>query len=105
MGKWDFDTLELVEYSKNPLFDIGYFLFTRAQIMEYFHIEEKKLKNFLNKIESSYLSNNFYHNSAHAADVTCSMFYLTRNGVEIQNNSLTDLDIFALIISAMCHDV
>lgn len=55
-------------------------------------------------VEEGYSKEIFYHNSLHAADVAISVLFLVKNGLE-KCDSLLDVDIFALMIGALCHDI
>jgi cAMP-specific phosphodiesterase 4 len=55
-------------------------------------------------VEKGYKNTNFYHHSLHAADVTNSVYFLLQSGLQLCGN-ITDLDFFALLIAAMCHDI
>ena len=46
----------------------------------------------------------YYHSGIHAADVLNSIVFLIYNGL-ISRGRLTDLDVFALIVSAITHDI
>jgi hypothetical protein len=68
-----------------------------------FEISTRKLIKFLLTIQSLYRDNNPYHNSIHAADVLqTTHIYLTTNNV---HSNFNDLEIFALLFSALVHDV
>jgi 3',5'-cyclic-nucleotide phosphodiesterase/cAMP-specific phosphodiesterase 4 len=59
---------------------------------------------FLSTVESKYNRHVYYHNSIHAADVLNSVVFLLHNGLW-RRGRLTDVDMFAIIISAITHDV
>lgn len=104
MEHWDFDTLALLEHTQNPLLEIGFSIFSKLGLATHFSIDSTKLRGFLQAVENCYSEHNFYHNSAHAADVACSTVYLTRNGIELCGG-ISDLEVFALVTSALCHDI
>ena len=65
-------------------------------------VSEDALYKFLQVIYSLYICND-YHNFYHAVDVLqCSHFILSD---PILRSELRDIDVFALLISAVCHDV
>lgn len=104
MDDWDFDTLSLADVSQDPCFELGYYAFTTLGLMELFGLSNQKLRSFLTAVERGYHKENFYHNSLHAADVTASTIFLIRNGIELSGN-LLDLEIFALVVAALGHDI
>ncbi|KHN85040.1 putative 3',5'-cyclic phosphodiesterase pde-1 [Toxocara canis] len=68
-----------------------------------FQIPYQTLENYLAALEVGYSKhNNPYHNIVHAADVTqSSHFMLSQTGLA---NSLSDLDLLAVIFGALIHD-
>ena len=103
-GEWNFDTLGLGLFTQKPLKEAGHYIFTTMGIKEQFKTPTKNLLNFMNAIDSMYVSSNHYHNAFHAADVTSSTVFLMRKGLQ-QCGKLLDIDVFALITAAMCHDI
>lgn len=45
-----------------------------------------------------------YHNDVHAADVLQTAFFILYNGKIKDKLKLKDVDIFAVLLSAICHD-
>ena len=82
LESWDFDVLALLEHTQNPLLEVGYSIFSQLGLASHFGISAVKLRTFLSSVENCYSERNFYHNSAHGADVACSLVFLIRNGVE-----------------------
>lgn len=77
-------------------------IFTDHSLPEAFNLDPVKLHNFFLEVSQLYFANP-YHNFRHAVDVTQSIYsYLTIGGAAKQ---LTRLEIFALLISAMGHDL
>ncbi|CAG9329120.1 unnamed protein product [Blepharisma stoltei] len=104
LGTWDFDSFKLIEYVNNPAFEVGRFVFRTLGLTTTYDIDDHKLNRFLTAVESGYKKKNYYHNSLHAADVTASAVFLIQEGIEL-GNGLADIDIFSLIIAALCHDI
>lgn len=103
-GEWNFNTLGLKPLTSSPLFETGLYVFTTMGIKEHFNIHTQKLTAFMRAIDSKYSADNEYHNALHAADVTSSTVYLMRRGLQ-RCGTLLDIDVFALLTAAMCHDI
>ena len=104
IGEWDFDCFELIKETKDPAFEVGLYIFNTLGLSDSFQIEHLTLRKFLTSVEHTYNRNNFYHNSIHAADVTASTLFLIQKGLSRCGN-LVDLDVFALVTAALCHDI
>lgn len=104
IGEWDFNCFELIKVTKDPAFEVGLYIFNTLNLNERFSIENSTLKKFLTSVEHGYNRSNFYHNSIHAADVTASTLFLIQKGLSRCRN-LVDLDVFALVVAAICHDI
>mmetsp|Transcript_1112 Transcript_1112/g.3990 ORF Transcript_1112/g.3990 Transcript_1112/m.3990 type:complete len:575 (+) Transcript_1112:113-1837(+) len=88
--------------SEQDLFKALHIIFTDLNLPEAFSVDKEKLHNFFVEVSQLYNANP-YHNFRHAVDVTQSIYsYLTTGGAAKQ---LTRLEIFALLISAMGHDL
>ncbi|OMJ81211.1 hypothetical protein SteCoe_18388 [Stentor coeruleus] len=104
IGDWDFDCFELIKVTKDPAFEVGFYIFNTLGLCERFQIDNMTLRKFLTSVEHGYNKDNYYHNSIHAADVTASTLFLVQKGLSRCGN-LVDLDVFALIVAALCHDI
>ncbi|CAG9329119.1 unnamed protein product [Blepharisma stoltei] len=104
LGMWDFDSFKLIEFINNPAFEVGRYIFRMTGLILTYDIDEHKLDRFLTVVENGYKNQNYYHNSLHAADVAASAIFLIQEGIEL-GNGLADIDVFSLIIAALCHDV
>ena len=104
IGDWDFDCFELIQITKDPAFEVGLYIFNTLSLSDSFNIDNQTLKKFLTSVEHGYNRGNFYHNSIHAADVTASTLFLIQKGLSRCGN-LVDLDVFALVVAALCHDI
>ena len=103
-GEWNFNTLELVKCTKEPLREVAYYLFSTHTIQEKFSIRREALLGFLRAVESHYSTANYYHNSLHAADVLNSVVFLLSSGLHRCGHFL-DIEVFALLIAALAHDI
>ena len=100
---WNFPIYDLNKKSnEKPLFYMGYALFVHHNLIKKFDIPEKKLVEWLKKMDEGYRKDNRYHNSIHASDVAQTMnFFMTRGGLA---GYITDNDIFGGLIAAIIHD-
>ena len=104
LGEWDFNTLELVRCTGEPLKEVSYYLFSTHSIPEKFGVSRSALVKFLREVEKRYKKTNFYHNSLHAADVLNSVVFLLSSGLHRCGHFL-DLEVFSLFIASIGHDI
>jgi hypothetical protein len=104
IGEWDFNCFDLLRVTKDPAFEVGLYIFNTLGLCDRFSIENITIRKFLTLVENGYYRQNFYHNSLHAADVTASTLFLIQKGLSRCGN-LVDLDVFALVFAAICHDI
>jgi CheY-like chemotaxis protein len=97
---WDFDVFQ---YSESELMPMIVDMFENFQLLEFFHIPMKKLQRFIMTVHSLYRKENRYHNFTHAFDVTQASYSLL--ALMNAQQYLTHLDILALLISSLCHDL
>lgn len=97
---WEFDPFK---YSESELWPIIVDMFANFQLIELYHINIKKLQRFIMTVNTLYHKENRYHNFVHAFDVThaCYSFLTIMNAQQY----LTHLDIFALLVGSLCHDL
>lgn len=96
---WEFNQWQLDEDHLLPLLKN---MFQTFGIIERFNVNPEKLERFIMTIRDNYKANP-YHNFRHAFDVTQTVYsLLTAMGAA---QYLGHLDAFALLISALCHDV
>ena len=86
---------------RGPLVRVSMFLFERfvPDVMQ--KLSERKVEAWARAIEASYGESIDYHNRAHATDVTQGLGYILENGLR---EALEDVEVFALICTAMAHD-
>jgi len=105
LDNWTFDPFKFNDVSGgHPLRYIGHELFTRYDLLAKFKITGGTLDRFLLSIQNGYKKpQNPYHNELHATDVAHSVHYfLSRVGLM---HCMNDLEIFAILLSAIIHDV
>lgn len=78
-------------------------MFHSLRLLRSFRIPAAVLRSFASDVASLYPDNPF-HNSAHALSVTHATWMLLRTG-GFRPALLADLDVLALMLSALCHDV
>jgi dual 3',5'-cyclic-AMP and -GMP phosphodiesterase 11 len=71
-------------------------------LIEKFSIDVQELRNFLNLVRAKYRPSNAFHNFKHAWGVMHLSFMILHYGAD---KHLTDLDILALLLAAVCHDL
>jgi len=101
---WSFDTFGLNVVTKGaPLRYMGYELLTRHGCLHKYKIPPTVLESLLMKVEEGYANNgNPYHNNMHACDVLqTTHYFIAMTGL---GNWLTDLEVFACLMSALIHD-
>lgn len=99
LKEWNFHCFD---YSESALVLFLLEMFKHFELLERYQIEEKKLETFLMTIRKHYHKNP-YHNFHHAFDVAQTVYSML-----ISFNAaayLTHLDIFALLVASVCHDV
>lgn len=97
---WEF---EVFQFSEAELLPYIVDMFENFQLLELFRIDMRKLQRFIMTVHSLYKKENRYHNFIHAFDVAqaCYSFLTQMNAQQY----LTHLDILALLVSALCHDL
>ena len=85
------------------MFSKGYHILQQHVCLHKFKIPPLALEELLGHLELGYTHNaNPYHNNLHASDVLQSThWFVTQTGIK---NWLSDLEIFALLFSAIIHD-
>jgi len=77
-------------------------MFDDFGLMRQFEVSREKMANFINIISQKYKPNE-YHNFTHAFDVMQTVFvFLSDSNAR---SFLTSLDVFGLLVAAICHDV
>lgn len=97
---WEFDVFK---YTEAELLPYIVDMFDNFQLLDLFRIELKKLQRFIMVVHSLYKKENRYHNFVHAFDVAqaCYSFLTQMNAQQY----VTHLDILALLVAALCHDL
>lgn len=102
--EWNFDMFNFSKTSKGtPLKYLGYHILQTMGCLHKYKIPPTLLETLLGHLEAGYVRNkNPYHNNLHAADVLQTTFwFITQTGLK---SILSDLEIFALLFSAIIHD-
>ena len=99
MFSWDFNPFttsdsDLMQYSVQMLADFD--------LIEMFKIDIKKLKNYIMGAHALYHEDVQFHNFKHGWSVMHMSYLILRHGA---SKFLTPLDILAVLISALCHDL
>jgi len=99
INSWnEFDAFRMAQVTNNqPLKHVAIAVLQQRGLLTCFSFPSAPLQKFLAEMEHSYLDNP-YHNSLHAADVLQAMHLL------LIGTKFSDIEIFAGIFAAMCHD-
>jgi len=87
---------------ESVMIDLAVQMISSYGLLEKFHIDAQHLQAFIHLVRSKYRPSNAFHNFFHAWGVMHMSFVLLRSGAD---QLLTDLDILALLLSAVCHDL
>eukprot|EP00804_Cyclotella_cryptica_P029032 CCRYP_005238-RA/>CCRYP_005238-RA protein AED:0.08 eAED:0.08 QI:63/1/1/1/0/0/2/513/414 len=68
-------------------------------------VDHKMLVSFLRSLEAQYSTTQKYHNNIHAADVLQTLHSMIRMGIGDLSESLSTVDVFAMLLAAAAHDV
>eukprot|EP01103_Thecamoeba_quadrilineata_P019477 TRINITY_DN7906_c0_g1_i1.p1 TRINITY_DN7906_c0_g1~~TRINITY_DN7906_c0_g1_i1.p1 ORF type:complete len:579 (+),score=102.78 TRINITY_DN7906_c0_g1_i1:51-1787(+) len=99
LREWSFDVFKHQHFELYPMFDS---MLEHFGLLTTFNVPRDNLRSFLLAVRDGY-SENPYHNFYHAFDVAQTVYcFLTAFGAK---KYLTALDIFALLIASLCHDI
>eukprot|EP00090_Calanus_glacialis_P007040 TRINITY_DN15506_c0_g1_i6.p1 TRINITY_DN15506_c0_g1~~TRINITY_DN15506_c0_g1_i6.p1 ORF type:complete len:696 (-),score=189.23 TRINITY_DN15506_c0_g1_i6:354-2441(-) len=104
VDNWNFDLFSFARAAKgSPLKFLGYHLLQHHGCLHKFKIPPPTLETLLGHLEVGYTRNgNPYHNNLHASDVLqTTHWFISQAGLK---SWLSDLEIFALLLSAIIHD-
>ncbi|KAL7530436.1 hypothetical protein ACHAWF_003375 [Thalassiosira exigua] len=73
------------------------------ELVDEFCIQPEVMCNFLRLVEADCMKEAAYHNNIHAADVVQTLYALLQMGGDKYSSS--ELEIFALLVAAVCHDM
>ena len=77
-------------------------MFMHYNLHTIYGIEQTTLHSFIHKVNELYLSDNCFHNFKHAWSVLHASFQILTHGAD---KLLEPLDILAVLISSLCHDL
>ena len=99
----------IMEYNTDPydyqdeiLIDGVILMFQHFDLYRKFFIEVETIQIFASKVRSFYNPENLFHNFKHAWGVLHIAFHILINGGD---QYLLPLDIFAVMVAALCHDI
>jgi 3'5'-cyclic nucleotide phosphodiesterase len=88
------DDITLIYLAQHMLVSYG--------LVEKFHLDISKLMQFFIAVHDNYHKENSFHNFKHAWGTMHLTYQLLRNGAD---KHLTSIDILAVLIAAICHDL
>jgi hypothetical protein len=97
--KYDTDPYD---FDDSTLVDAALMMFKHYKILDKFSFSESVFRNFILRVRSFYNPNNLFHNFKHVWGVLHICFQILTHGGE---SYLTPLDIFAVMVAALCHDI
>lgn len=102
---WQFDIFGFAEECKGKSLSLlGFHLYKQAGLIRDFNLDEAKLINFLQKVESGYTSANPYHNGIHATSVLQMTHMLLHHGGVLKSGALSKAQFMSSYWSAIVHD-
>mmetsp|Transcript_37161 Transcript_37161/g.109627 ORF Transcript_37161/g.109627 Transcript_37161/m.109627 type:complete len:345 (-) Transcript_37161:1626-2660(-) len=100
----DFNVFRVSELSAGrPLQVVAMRAFKDMNLIDKLQLDEKKLASFVADVEACCPRGNHYHNSMHVADVTQGVLAVL--STDNCANQLTNVEILALLVAAIIHDV
>jgi len=103
VDKISFNIFELDELlGKQTLFYLSKTIFVKCELDNFFHKE--KWINFIIALTEGFNRKVPYHNDVHTADVLQTTFNILYNGNLKGKLKLKDTDLFAVLLSTICHD-
>ena len=103
LDEWDFDMVGFAELTNfKPLLFVGMACFEHYEWGTHFSVERFRMREFLVRLEQSYVRSRPYHNSTHGADTLHAMHYFINTcGLSRLTNKL---EVLALMVGAAAHD-
>lgn len=101
VSRWDFDVYNFD--ATEDIIQCLYAMFLEFNLIEEFRVPLVKFNAFLHELARSY-NTVPYHNFLHACDVTQFVFVMIKSSAVLRS-VLTKLDIFAVMIASLCHDI
>ncbi len=99
---YDIDPYQFREEDESILIDYSVVIFKRYHLLSEFHIKEDALRNFFIEVRQRYNHENQFHNFKHVWCVMHLSFQILLRGAD---KYLKPLDIFAVLVAAICHDM
>ncbi|DBB03659.1 hypothetical protein WJX82_000931 [Trebouxia sp. C0006] len=104
-SNWQFDIFGFAEAcSGASLSMLGFHLYKQAGMIRDFKLDEQKLCNWLQRIESGYDASNPYHNSIHATSVLQMAHMLLCHGGILKSKAVSRAQYMSSYWSAITHD-
>ena len=99
INQWN---LNPFRYDDSQLSELIAEIFQQSGCMDTFFIHRSKLMNFVTAVKNSYHPANPFHNFNHAFSVLHLTYMIILSGA---NEKLLPIDLLALLIAALCHDL
>jgi len=100
--EYDIDPYEFSEEDESILIEYSVEMFRHYRLLDEFNIREEGLRRFFDEVRKLYKHENQFHNFKHVWCVMHLSFQILIRGAD---KFLTSLDVFAVLIAAICHDI
>ncbi len=100
--QYDIDPYEFSLEDESTLIEYGIEMFKHYDLLTEFHIKEEALRTFFGEVRKLYRHENQFHNFKHVWCVMHLSFQILTRGAD---KYLKPLDIFAVLVAAICHDL
>ncbi len=95
-------SIDPYDYSHEELIELSVCIFRYYALMDTYHFTTSMARKFFFAVQELYSTSNDFHNFRHAFGVMHMCFQILIHGGD---QFLTTLDVFAVLIAAICHDV
>lgn len=95
-------SIDPYDHSDDELIEASIEMFRHFQLLEKFYLDEENVLSFMQAVRDLYTPSNHFHNFKHAWGVMHMSFQILLLGA---SQCLRDIDLLAILLSAVCHDV
>ena len=94
---------DYLTYNRSQLRECLLEIFNRLGLVERFNLDRSLLKNFIYEVSHNYRRVP-YHNFTHVFNIVHVSYYILKVATELRSH-LEDIDVLAIIIGALGHDL
>ena len=104
LDNWDYSVFDIDRCTNgNALYFTTYAILYKLNLVNYFNIDDRILRNFLSAVQAGYHPNP-YHNATHAADVTQVNYFILQAAGLSNVCQLTQEQLLAGVLAGAIHD-